>query len=93
MHTLYAKQEGNHHVITVSLLLHKTIDPENLLADEFDLPQSFWTHFTNAFRSMQRDSLKVNGYMYDPKLTDGLVAIHRSRIGLEEMIAEAGNNG
>ena len=89
MNTLYAKQEGNPWIITVSLLMHKPIAPENLLADEFNLPQSYWERFTDAFKTMTDTS--VEGYMYDTSMTEGLVGVHTSRIGLEEMIAEAAN--
>ena len=92
MNTLYAKMEGNPWVITVSLLMHKDVAPENLLADEFNLPPIFWNIFTSAFKSLRSES-SVNGFMYDTSMTEGLIAVNRSRIGLEEMIAEAADNG
>jgi len=84
-HTLYAKQEGNDRVITVSLLLGKEIAEENLLADEFGLPQVFWQCFANSFRTITDG---VNGYTFDTNMTEGLVAIHRTREGLEELLNE-----
>jgi hypothetical protein len=86
---LYAKIEGNPHVVCFSLLMHKPIEINNLLADD-RVPPSVWEIVTNAFASIN-GSEGINGYTYDVSMTGGLVAIHKSRIGLEEMVAEMNN--
>jgi hypothetical protein len=87
---LYAKVEGRDRVVEFSLLMHKPIEVENLLSNEFNLGFDIWTFVRDAFRSLNAEHA-MNGYIYDSSLTHGLVAINKSREGLEEMLAEMGS--
>lgn len=86
---LYAKIEGNDHVVTFSLLMNKEIEINNLLASE-RVPPQVWEVVTNAFKSVNA-TVYENGYIYDTKMTNGLLAINKSKEGLAEMLAEIGH--
>ncbi len=90
----------NGDTLRVSLLMHKEISVENLLCDTFNLPQSYWTVFTTAFRAVNSE-MALNGFGYDVKQTNGIVACANSPealkelledIQLDEMIAQQGRD-
>ena len=90
----------NGDTIRVSLLMHKEIEEKNLLCDTFNLPQSYWTIFTTAFRAVNSE-MALNGFAYDVKQTNGIVACASTKealaelledIQLDEMIAQQGRD-
>lgn len=83
-HTLYFSFTDRA-VVRVSLLMHKPIVAENLLADAFNLPQTVWPFFTRAFAAVNSE-MAINGFAYDVKDTNGIVACAKSREALAELL-------
>jgi len=77
----------NGDTLRVSLLMHKDIEEKNLLCDTFNLPQSYWTIFTTAFRAVNSE-MALNGFAYDVKETKGIVACANSLEALKELLED-----
>jgi len=91
---------ANGDTLRVSLLMSKEIAAENLLCDTFNLPQSYWLIFTSAFKAVNSE-MALNGFTYDVKQTDGILACASTKevlaemiedIRLDEMIAQQGRD-
>lgn len=83
---LYAKIDGKDNTVEFTLLMHKDIEVQNLLAND-RVPTSTWNFIVEAFRSIN-GSEGVNGYVYDTTMTGGLRAVSATQNGLDEMMAE-----
>jgi len=77
----------NGKTIRVSLLMHQEIEDKNLLCDTFNLPQSYWPIFTRAFKAVNSE-MALNGFTYDVKQTDGIIACASTKEALAEMIED-----
>ncbi len=77
----------NGDTLRVSLLMHKEIEDKNLLCDTFNLPQSYWPIFTSAFKAVNSE-MALNGFAYDVKQTDGIVACANSPEALKELLED-----
>lgn len=86
----FALTNGN--TLRVSLLMGKEIAAENLLCDTFNLPPSYWTVFTTAFRAVNSE-MALNGFAYDVKQTNGIVACANSPEALKELLEDVAFEG
>jgi len=77
----------NGDTLRVSLLMGKEIEEKNLLCDTFNLPQSYWPIFTMAFKAVNSE-MALNGFAYDVKQTNGIVACASTKEALAELLED-----
>lgn len=95
--TMFARF-SNGETARVSLLFGKEIRSDHLTAVFITegifkmtpapkFTDTHWEMFANAFRAVNNEP--INGFTFDTSVSEGLVAIHKTKEGLEEMLNDA----